>query len=867
MVDGYAENDIARILDDIVNTASSPEKAVVQMRNRWKERLQIRDYRAAMSAARRAWKLVQESPGQIAPLEAAATARALAHSLIVSGNYDDAEVAHLDEIAILQVADDPVTLADAKTRLARQYIEQGKIEKAEPLLREAESALRSHSGDDTRFDLAGTLEELARASSAKSQFVQAEAYASEALEMMSSAYPFERNRTRSIKQALGFICFYSGKLEQAYQLLSSAISLLRDARNYFLGFYSCQDEAECVTFMAAICFLTEREAECLQNIENALKLDSEEIYQALFSLSQEQLLQARRVFDRRYGFLLAILRRLVQGSASASTRSKACELVCELVFSRKGLTMDALFEARRVLLYYNRASAGPVDELSRSLKTITEDNIRDEAILDRDRAAPDDPRRIDLIARKRKQKEMETTIATNMDYPLGRDDTEGSISDAVYKALRAGVSLVEYATFRDWNFESSEVRQNHWDVWHYLACIVRPGAVPVLEVVFLGARAPIDEMVADFRASLISARPVPEGRPMAGHQYEEVGARLTKMILDPVLDRLRDCKDLLVSPEGTLLTLPFGTLPMSKGGLLNDYFNVRYLGTARDVLKAGRIEADEVTVSAVIAGPDFVLWRERVLDFISRMARGKRFWIREAKSRQKGDASSSGTLKFSPLTGARKEGRAVAKMLGVEPILGREATKRKIKALRSPHYLHIATHGFFLPAAPRPRGSSESKGEVTTNPANPDPLLRTGLAMAGAQAWIEGFELPAEVEDGLLTAAEVCSLDLRGTDLVVLSACDTGLGQIEFGEGVFGLRRAFALAGARTLVISLWRVPDELTSELMVVFYRELKAGKTVVSALAKAQSVIRQRHPHPRYWAAFVCEGGLKDVIVRGKS
>ena len=137
-----------------------------------------------------------------------------------------------------------------------------------------------------------------------------------------------------------------------------------------------------------------------------------------------------------------------------------------------------------------------------------------------------------------------------------------------------------------------------------------------------------------------------------------------------------------------------------------------------------------------------------------------------------------------------------------------------------------------------------------------NPLLRSGLALAGANTWNRGETLPPEAEDGLLTAEDVSGMDLLDTELVVLSACDTGLGEVQVGEGVFGLRRTFMLAGARTLVMSLWKVPDQQTQELMADFYRLLLSGHPRAEALREAQLALKAKYPHPRFWGAFICQG-----------
>ena len=142
-----------------------------------------------------------------------------------------------------------------------------------------------------------------------------------------------------------------------------------------------------------------------------------------------------------------------------------------------------------------------------------------------------------------------------------------------------------------------------------------------------------------------------------------------------------------------------------------------------------------------------------------------------------------------------------------------------------------------------------------------NPLLRSGLVLAGANHLGEEEDIEG-TEDGILTALEISGLPLWGTDLVVLSACETGVGAVRRGEGVFGLRRAFQLAGAKTVVMSLWSVSDIVTQELMVDFYRRIISGTGKAKAMQEASlALMRARREkegaaHPFFWAAFVCVG-----------
>jgi CHAT domain-containing protein len=199
-------------------------------------------------------------------------------------------------------------------------------------------------------------------------------------------------------------------------------------------------------------------------------------------------------------------------------------------------------------------------------------------------------------------------------------------------------------------------------------------------------------------------------------------------------------------------------------------------------------------------------------------------------------------MSWTALPGTAEEGRTVSQLLaGARVIAGRAATEAALKKVAGPRVLHIATHGFFLQA------EDESAARVPENP-----LLRSGLLLSGANRRESGGE------DGILTALEASGLDLGGTKLVVLSACETGLGQVRAGDGVYGLRRALVIAGAESQVMSLWKVDDKVTRDLMIEFYKRLLAGKGRSEALREAQLTVLQKPgtDNPFYWAGFIPAG-----------
>ena len=227
------------------------------------------------------------------------------------------------------------------------------------------------------------------------------------------------------------------------------------------------------------------------------------------------------------------------------------------------------------------------------------------------------------------------------------------------------------------------------------------------------------------------------------------------------------------------------------------------------------------------------------------------------------------SLKFKRLHGTADEARTSAQLLGVECKLrlGAQARERELKAVLSPRVLHLATHGFFLsdqefkPTSSVPDLSiadTRSARRSFVAPENrwENPMVRCGIALAGANHAQQITN--AAAEDGLLTGLEASLLNLQGTELVILSACDTGSGEVKIGEGVMSLRRAFRIAGAERVLASHWKVSDKATGRLMTEFMRRWRSGEPRAKAWREAQlSLLHSKDfPNPYFWAAFTLTG-----------
>ncbi len=399
----------------------------------------------------------------------------------------------------------------------------------------------------------------------------------------------------------------------------------------------------------------------------------------------------------------------------------------------------------------------------------------------------------------------------------------------------------------------------------HLAVFVLRAGDPVPRVIDLGKSAAISGLLGEFReaitgeAEAAQAVSPPDQTASGERSWFEAGTALRKAVFDPIRSYLSGCRQLIVVPDGDLCRMPFDALPLSESRFLIDEFETIYMTTGRDTLKAFAERPLPVTRPIVVADPDYDLGGqvlEKLSDAAGIASEGGGD-LESPSERRQSRSLKDHYLYFRRLQGTAAEGRAVGKALGVAPWMAEFALEENIRDAVSPAALHIATHGFFLPKKAMRFALLAGLGtESDTDPGEENPLLLSGLALAGANSWLAGQVLPKEADDGLLTAEDVSTMNLTGTQLVVLSACDTGIGRIESGEGVLGLRRSFRLAGAGTLVMSLWKVPDTETAQLMKEFYRQLNAGMSCAQALREAQLMLRRQHPEPYVWGAFICEG-----------
>jgi CHAT domain-containing protein/tetratricopeptide (TPR) repeat protein len=734
------------------------------------------------------------------------------------------------EVQRQALGEDHPTVGALKNDLAAAYIAAGDPAAAEPLFREAVATLHVHQAkDDPRYGAA--LNNLARLYHKRGDHAAAEPLLRESLAAREAAHGEDHPYVAVSLGDLADLCAATGRFTEALTLLTRILAI--------------EDRAIGLAFAG--------------------------------SPEGHRLATVKRF---RWG-MHAFLSLVVQHFANDPT---AVGSALDLVLRRKALSTEAAAVQQEAAL----GSRYPELEVRfRELGEVRERLAR--ATLAGPGPAPLEEHRRRLQELRERRDALEAELSRQVPEIRLERQLRAANRREVAAALPEGSALIEFACFGLRDFRASQ-----WGLDRYVAFVLPAAEPDGVRLLDLGVAQDIDRLVAGFRAAVtreaqgrVRRDVVRTGAGDGPPPDAADGARLRAAVFDPLVAALGGRTHLLLTPDAGLNQLPFVVLPLGHEQRLIDGYCISYLGTGRDVLRFGTRPATLATEPLVIADPDFELSTEHASSTPPAVM----------PSRVSRDLKGA-DLHFNRLPGTRGEGEQVAALLEGRALLGADALEGRLKASPSPAVLHLATHGFFLedhvsqilagadealakwaafeflasgfPNSQSPQYPIASKDvrEALADILLPEtagrfaarelenPLLRSGLALAGANTWLHGGSPPADAEDGLLTAENVEALDLRGTQLVVLSACDTGLGEVHTGEGVFGLRRAFIVAGARTLVVSLWKVPDEQTRELMIDFYTRVLQGQGVADGLRDAQQAMREKHPDPYYWGAFICQG-----------
>lgn len=524
---------------------------------------------------------------------------------------------------------------------------------------------------------------------------------------------------------------------------------------------------------------------------------------------------------------------------SAPNDAATRDLALKLILLRKGRALDAMTDSlstlRRHATPQSRALFNQLEEANTQLARLVFGGPG--------RNSPEEHRKQIKLSTERKEK---------LEDDIGRQSSEFKSQAqpvtpaSVQAAIPPGAALVEFISYRPFNTKYRKAEDALRQPRYAAYVLRRQGEVRWVE---LGEAKAINQAVDELRQALrkLNAERLPA---VPEKEVKRLARAVDEAVMRPVRKLLGDARQVLISPDGDLNLIPFAALVDEAGRYLAEAYSLSYLTSGRDLLRL-QVARESKSNPLVVADPVY----------------GEKSSAKATAEQSSRSDDPLAKINFNPLlTGP--EADAIKRLMPDAKVLTREkATEAAVKQVHAPRILHIATHGFFLQSPDAvDAGGGNTRGisllglPPTRSVAGGDaiagqienPLLRAGLALAGANKRQDADD------DGILTALEVAGLDLWGTKLVVLSACDTGVGEVKNGEGVYGMRRALVLAGAESQVVSLWKVDDAATKDLMVAYYKELMKGTGRAEALRKVQQAMlgdpKRRHPY--YWASFIHSG-----------
>ena len=488
--------------------------------------------------------------------------------------------------------------------------------------------------------------------------------------------------------------------------------------------------------------------------------------------------------------------------------------ISEILYHRKGIIFDSVASDRKLHLSINKDSEKlhQLNELRSKLsRTI---------FSPQDQASKSDINNLENAIRK-----IEMEIANSKSNFLS--------SNLTYKnALQVIPDKSAFVNFFIFNEIEADSNNPSWRETPFIGAIIHLSKcapifikIPLLEILIKNDGRELLSHIDLIRQSIFSGD---------AEKLEHVLLKLSSVIWHPVQKALpSDINQVIISPEWKLNFIPFGVLLNSDGSFLAEKYDISYMGSLRDLVRETNTSQNKNL--RIFGNPVF----DKSLDSIE----DTKLALRST------EIDVFGQIQLPPLPGSEKECAEIQKIAASEgwdlqTFTREQADESTLRQTKKPGILHLATHGFYLnsytPPIESTRGMSVMGVETSTmNKKGVDPMRASGIALTGAQSTLRSWaerKAPDPDSDGILTAEEVAALDLEGTWLVSLSACETGVGEARSGEGVLGLRRSFMMAGAENLLMTLWPVSDQTTPEIMADFYRDALKTGNAPGSLAKVQ-------------------------------
>jgi CHAT domain-containing protein/tetratricopeptide (TPR) repeat protein len=744
------------------------------------------------------------------------------------GNESDARRLHARAVSIwsTSLGPDHLYVARGLDSLAEVADAQGRLAEARRLYLRALTIRRRNNADHP--DVAWTLTNLARVSARLGRIDEAGRYIADAIRIYTKAGSAEE------PDHLARVFMLRGELEARRGNVLAARSSFAEALSTRERIFGPMHPL---------------------SAESLARLAAADLVAGAVPPALDEALRAEQVARQHVQFIVRYLPER-QAIAYASKRTRALDVALSVAASDAAMgnarTFDELIKSRSVTLDEFVARARQVTtrdaEAEVLFAAVTRARQRMANLIIKSLDEPVDGR---LLTEAREQKEEAERSLAAHGVEASAEMRRAQIGvNEIQAALAPDSVLVSYVEYDRTLRQRSPGRSALASVRSFAAFVYVAGAAEP-RFVQLGRAADIDERIRAWRAAAGSA-------PSGGKSdFRGVGLALRRSVWDPVEPYARHAARVFVVADGLLNIVNFGALPGAGRQFLvegNSIFH--YLSAERDLVSPPSLSRGSGLLA--VGGPAF--------DNRPTMAKGSSIATRST-------CNDLGGIRFTPLPGSTREIAEISKVWtpssagSAQVLSGAAATETAVKQnLQGRRTIHFATHGFFLGAdCDSAIAGTRSVGGLAKRASRPtvqveNPLLLSGLAFAGAN---DRRNVKPDQDDGILTAEEIAGLNLQGTEWAVLSACDTGLGEIKAGEGVFGLRRAFQIAGARTVIMSLWSVEDRSAMEWMRALYEgRLQRGLDTAEAVREASlTVLRQRRAkglstHPFYWAGFVAAG-----------
>ncbi|MCK5126269.1 MAG: CHAT domain-containing protein [candidate division Zixibacteria bacterium] len=756
------------------------------------------------------------------------------------GMYAEAELLYNQVLTIAKQTQHP-QMAMFLRNLGSLFWTQCRYQEAEPYLIHALTTNENNFGLE-HWAVASNLGLLAKFYREQGRYDKAEPLLLRALAINKKIFGPEYPAVSEIQNELANLYVELGKNAEAEALYNKALAIRERAhQNHDLV-------AETLERMSRLCRIEKNQSEALELAKRACRIRLKNLYDNIALSSEKDALAFSQSSRNSVNNYLTCFIDL-QPANGAFTKETA-----NIVYSNKGLISDGIFERQKSIVRETDSATLALAESFKSTKSQLS------KLFVKGPGADIQVYRKEVDSLESFAIQLEANLsrrsASFRQYKDNRDISVNRLASLLsYKDI-----LVEYL-----KYDYYQVKPDS-SIPRYLAVLLTNEAKPI--IVNLGDATEIEQSIDMYRKHMAYISTAGSVATLADlEDYGRISRKLHQLIWQPIEGFIVDKELALIAPDAALNTISFAGLVGSDESYLIESCAIHYLSAGRDIIRLNALSESGVGLFA-LGNPDYdASASDRSIGLPESASAITKIDYAVNRNIRSGCGELS-EIDLSPLPGSNLEIQNIAAIwegtmdeLAVI-CLGRNATEDRFK-VNAPgkRVIHLATHGYFL-GGDCELDMAENRYESKIRWTGENPLLHSGLFFAGANHHGEGAD-SAGVEDGILTAYEVSALDLLGTELVVLSACETGLGRIQSGEGVYGLRRAFQIAGAETVISTLWSVSDQMAAEMSSKLYD--RKGVSLPDTIRRIQlekiDELRRQNKvdHPISWGALVAYGNWR--------